>query len=228
MCKCCAQIEKGLAIFFTLSRIFFIILASIAIEKESKLEKIKEDDQGSLFGVILGFSIFNFFTLWSTFCCVEKEEKECCQNCDDSSCCALCWATGFICTSTNDENYNTNVGDIIALFLLGIGLFKLYIMILVKCCGKRSRYCIQIFCIFMDLEAFVLILTSYKKLTAFFIILEICLCFSVLSTIIIIIYINVKDKIKRNILEENENNENVNEDVLIASDKDWKKDKKNY
>ena len=221
MCKCCAPIEKGLATFFTLSRILFIVLAAIGIEKESKLEKIKEDDgQRSLTAVILAFSIFNFFTLWSTFCCVDKEEKECCQDCDDSGCCALCCATGIACTSTDNEDYNNNVGGIIVLLLLGIGLFKLYIMILVKSCGKRSRYCIQIFCIFLDLEVFVQFINTYKELTTFFIIMEICLCFSILSTIVLMIYINVKYKATRNILDTNVANENVNDDVLIASDKD--------
>ena len=79
--------------------------------------------------------------------------------------------------------------------MLGIMLllffFRFYIWILVKCCGKRSRYCIQIFAIYLDIFYGIILIVSFKDLPAFFIITTILFLLSGLITIIIFIYINV-------------------------------------
>ena len=61
MCKFCAPIQKGLAIFFTLSRLFLIGISIAAISMENEL-KLKEgqkivDREGGLF---LDISLFPF------------------------------------------------------------------------------------------------------------------------------------------------------------------------
>ena len=192
MCKCCAPIQKGLAIFFTLSRLFLIGISSAALSMENEL-KLKEGQksekrEGLLFGYLF-ISIFNFFTLWSTFCCVNEEEKECCQSSDDACCCACICLSGDLCISCDDGENNLNI------FMLGVMLalffFRFYIWILVKCCGKRSRYCIQIFAIYTDIFVGINLIVSFKTLPVFFIITTVLFLLSGLITIIIFIYINV-------------------------------------
>ena len=193
MCKFCAPIKKGLAIFFVLSRLFLIGISSaaIAMENELKLKKgqtFVDRKDGFFFGYLF-ISIFNFFTLWSTFCCVNEEEKECCQSSDDACFCACICFSGDLCISCDDGENNLNI------FMLGIMLllffFRFYIWILVKCCGKRSRYCIQIFAIYLDIFYGIILIVSFKDLPAFFIITTILFLLSGLITIIIFIYINV-------------------------------------
>ena len=192
MCKCCAPIQKGLAIFFTLSRLFLIgiSIAALSMENELKLKEGQksEEREGLLFGYLL-ISIFNFFTLWSTFCCVNEEEKECCQSSDDACCCACICLSGDLCISCDDGENNLNI------FMLGVMLalffFRFYIWILVKCCGKRSRYCIQIFAIYTDIFFGINLIVSFKTLPVFFIITTVLFLLSGLITIIIFIYINV-------------------------------------
>ena len=193
MCKCCAPIQKGLAIFFTLSRLFLIGISIAALSMENEL-KLKEgqksvDREGGFFFGYLFTSILNFFTLWSTFCCVNEEEKECCQSSDDACCCACICLSGDLCISCDDGENNLNI------FMLGVMLalffFRFYIWILVKCCGKRSRYCIQIFAIYTDIFFGINLIVSFKTLPVFFIITTVLFLLSGLITIIIFIYINV-------------------------------------
>jgi hypothetical protein len=193
MCKCCAPIQKRLAIFFILSRLFLIgiSVAALSMANEVKLKEgqtIVDNKEGLFFGYLF-ISIFNFFTLWSTFCCVNEEEKECCQSSDDACWCACICFSEDLCISCDDGENNLNI------FMLGIMLalffFRFYIWILVKCCGKRSRYCIQIFAIFLDIETGIIIIVSLENLPAFFIITTILFLLSGLITIIIFIYINV-------------------------------------
>ena len=173
MCQCCAPIEKKLAILFTLSRLAFIILGIVAITTESEQELKEDEEQNSIFGGFLFVSVLNFFSLWSTFCCVKEEEKECCQSYDDSCCCACTCFSADFCILADDGENNCNIFALtIMLFLL---FFRFYIWILVKCCGKRSRYCIQIYSIFVDLVYFYLILDRFANLSTFLIILEVLL-----------------------------------------------------
>ena len=193
MCKFCAPIQKGLAIFFTLSRLFLIGISIAAISMENEL-KLKEgqkivDREGGLFFGYLFISILNFFTLWSTFCCVNEEEKECCKSSDDACFCSCICLSGDLCISCDNEENNLNIfmfGIMLALFF-----FRFYIWILVKCCGKRSRYCIQIFAIYADIFYGITLIVSFKNLPAFFIITAVLFLLSGLITIIIFIYINV-------------------------------------
>ena len=197
MCQCCAPIGKKLAILFTLSRLAFIILGIVAIVTESELGMEKSEQQGeeenSIFAGFLVVGVWSFFSLWSTFCCVKEEEKECCHSYDDSCCCACtCFSAEFCILAGNGNNDDCNI--ITLTIMLFVCFFRFYIWILIKCCGKRSRYCIQIFSILCDLEYFVLIIVYSTNMPAFFIILEILLFLSGLSTIIIMIYINYNYK----------------------------------
>ena len=196
MCQCCAPIGKKLAILFTLSWLAFIILGIVAIVTESELGMEKSEKEGeeenSFFAGFLIVSVLNFFSLWSTFCCVKEEEKECCHSYDDSCCCACtCFSAEFCILAGNGKNDCNIITLTIMLFLC---FFRFYIWILIKCCGKRSRYCIQICSILCDLECFILIIVRSTNMPAFFIILEILLFLSGLSTIIIMIYINYNYK----------------------------------
>lgn len=243
MCQCCAPIGKKLAILFTLSRLAFIILGIVAITTESEQELKEDEEQNSIFGGFLFASVLNFFSLWSTFCCVKEEEKECCQSYDDSCCCACTCFSADFCILADDGENNCNIFALtIMLFLL---FFRFYIWILVKCCGKRSRYCIQIYSIFVDLVYFYLILDRFANLSTFLIILEVLLFLSGTSTIIIMIYINYKykkeseeietlqnplnkEKLDIGEIEMRKKNEIENENVYVATPSyQWNKIKNN-
>ena len=195
MCECCAPIEKNLAIFFTLTRFAFIILSIVGIALVPHNGKNKDQNFGIFLCSIL-YGIINFFSLWSTFCCVKEEEKECCSATDEGCCCCDCPCfTDELCfCCLAEEDINNDFSGIIAILFLVFFYLRCYAWILIKCCGKRSRYCIQIFSILCDLEYFVLIIVYSTNMPAFFIILEILLFLSGLSTIIIMIYINYNYK----------------------------------
>ena len=129
----CAPIEKGLAILFTLSRLFFVGISIPALIMENE---ISDRDVLIMPGYLI-ISVLNFFNLWSLFCCADEEEKECWKYTSDDACfCTLICFSGELCVSCdNGENY-------LNLFMLGVMLFlfffRFYIWILVKCCGKKS------------------------------------------------------------------------------------------
>ena len=215
MCKCCAPINKGLAIFFTLSRLFFVGISTAALIQENELHLKPEQKivnsrgNGGLFVGYLIYAIINFFTLWSTFCCVNEEEKECCKYSDDTCCTCICFS-GQLCffCDLGDDNLNFLMCGVM-LFLF---FFRFYVWILVKCCGKRSRYCIQIFSITYDILYAIILIVAYEKFSVFFIITIVLFLLSGLSTIIIFIYINVnyrKELKNEEILKSSLNNENL-------------------
>ena len=76
--------------------------------------------------------------------------------------------------------------------MLLLFFFRFYVWILVKCCGKRSRYYIQIFSIYLDVYCGIIFIFAFEDLSVFFIIATVLFLLSGLSTIIIFTYINVK------------------------------------
>ena len=194
MCECCAPIEKNLAIFFTLTRFAFIILSIVAIALVPRNRK-NEDQIFGIFLCSILYDFINFISLWSTFCCVKEKEKECCSATDEGCCCCDCPCfTDELCfCCPAEEDINNDMGGIIAILFLVFFYLRCYVWILIKCCGKRSRYCIQIFCAFLDSSLGISILiNNYENLDVFSIILVALFLLSGISSILIIIYINIK------------------------------------
>lgn len=83
--------------------------------------------------------------------------------------------------------------------MLALFFFRFYIWILIKLCGKRSRYCIQIVNIFLDINSGILYLTADKEVPIMPMVFGIVLILSGVLSLIIMIYINVeyRSKIKK-------------------------------
>ena len=167
-----------------------------------------------LFFPYIFISIINIFILWFTCCCVKEEEKECCNG-NEEGCCNCncpCCSDNLWCACYTEDSGNAGFNFAICIIFFAIFAVKFYVWLLVKCCGKRSRYCIQICLTSMDIIYVIEFFITFKNFTAFYIILIILFIISAISSIAFMIYINVK--YKKN--DEEDYNNTLNEDVQDA------------